>query len=330
VEGATPSVYRLEAAGATSGAATSLQTGATVTGWTAINPGFVKRSVTGAFNGFEYYAEDTTVEAGKSYVYALVLSLDTAKSQAATASVTVTKTTVPQATITNFTITPVNVLNSTGDITGTRLQIRFEGDKTSTYKVQFAPNIGEGETTTTAKAGTYTDVPDAATTVDPTGIITVGHNPPRRVAYFYKVIGTNADGIIREVLYGTNGLYSVGTYTAEGPIYWSALTSLLPSTGASATKNFSVPATGKAAAGAPADTLIFPEESVKIYYAPTDSGAELTTYTNSVTFTYANFTNVSDSTVRTKQITVSGELEYRNYAFKAFLVTAGGKEILIQ
>jgi hypothetical protein len=49
-----------------------------------------------------------------------------------------------------------------------------------------------------------------------------------------------------------------------------------------------------------------------------------------VAFSYADFTNDSDSTKRTKDITVTGENEFRNYTFKAFLVTAGEKEIAIQ
>jgi hypothetical protein len=66
---------------------------------------------------------------------------------------------------------------------------------------------------------------------------------------------------------------------------------------------------------------------VKIYYTPTDSGTALTQYTASVAFTYANFTNDSDASVRTRTITVTGENEFRTYSFKAYLVTEDGKEI---
>jgi hypothetical protein len=141
------------------------------------------------------------------------------------------------------------------------------------------------------------------------------------------------DGVVNEVLYNATGsvpgLYSTSPWSSTDPI---SLTSLVTSTSKTSATNlrFVVPATGKAVTATTPDTLIFSGESVKIYYTPVDSGVELTQYTSSVTFTYANFTNDSDSTVRQKDITLSGENEFRSYSFKAFLVTESGKEIPLQ
>jgi hypothetical protein len=332
VEGATPTVYRLETVNYTASAATSLTTGATAAGWTVVDPGFVKR--TRGTDQFEYYGEDLTVEEGKTYNYALVLTLGEAKSQAATTTAISIAKASPQATVGTIGIVQVSVLNaSTGSQTGTRLQISFTGDKDSTYKLQFAPNVGTGVTAATAKAGTYTDVPDAPTTVDVTGTITIGHVPPRRVSYFYKVIATNKDGISREVLYNPGatvpGLYNTSPWSAaSGPARSSIISGTLP-VGPSSSVNVSVQATGKAASSPAPDTLIFPGENVKIYYAfaATNGGNPLAQFASSVNFTYGNFTNDSDSSVRTKPINITGENQYRFIVYRVYLVTEDGEEI---
>jgi hypothetical protein len=319
VEGATAAVYRLETVGRGTGT-TSLNTGATVTGWEEVNPGFVKR--TRATDQFEYYGEDLTVEEGKSYDYALVLTLGQAKSLpvVTSSSITITKA-YPQASIGAINVTTTSILDASGVQTGTQLVISFTGDKDSTYKVQFAPNVGEDDSTN-AKAGAYTDVPDAPTTVDATGSIVVRHNPPKRVAYYYKVIGTNKDGITRE---------SVRTIYATAP--WSSASIPVASTGsgwvlpsaAGSSRHFEVPA------AAAVNNWIFTGESVKIYYATATvpNGTPLEAFTRSVTFTYANITS-GTTTDQEKDATVSGDLANRPWAFSLVLVTTEGKEIPIQ
>jgi hypothetical protein len=319
----TPVVYRAEVIGKAATVTSSSNSGTTVGGWTALTTTW--KDQTAFFNGqdvstYTRYAEDTTVEKGSTYAYLLVLTTPT---QTTVPSISALTSPIPDVLPKAPTLTAVNVsVTLNRESSGLAvvpptygIAVSWQGDKTSTYKLFRAPNIGTNDSTD-AKPGDWTEITvpakddlDKYSYYDNTGLQV-------RTSYYYKVIGTN-DGIeyTRTVL-AASGVYTIGSASLTG-----SLTAVVgPGTSAVPTTLVAGEVSLIISQQTANQYLLAAAETVRIYYWPTSNPAQF------ASAEYEEWTKAQaeNANISTREKVITPAVRGRPYSWKAYIKLADG------